>query len=69
MKLMNNSMTTPITTHKLSKKKEKKAQIPKHPLAKLAGRFEGEFWENTLLEIQNMREAEKQEINQALDNN
>jgi hypothetical protein len=68
MKIMTTPMTTPMTTHKLSKKKEKKSQITKHPLAKLAGRFEGEFWENTLLEIQNMRETEKQEINQALDN-
>ncbi len=68
MKIMTNPMTIPMTTHKLSKKKEKKPQISKHPLAKLAGRFEGEFWENTLLEIQNMRETEKQEINQVLDN-
>ncbi len=57
-----------MTTNKLPKKKDAKLQIPEHPLAKLAGKFEGEFWENTLLEIQNYRETEKQEINKTLDN-
>jgi hypothetical protein len=56
-----------MTTNKLPKKKDKKLQIPEHPLAKLAGKFEGELWENTLLEIQNFRETEKQEINKTLD--
>ncbi len=57
-----------MTTNKLPKKKDKKPQISEHPLAKLAGKFEGEFWENTLLEIQNLREIEKQEVNKTLDN-
>lgn len=57
-----------MTTNKLPKKKDKKTLIPEHPLAKLAGKFEGEFWENTLLEIQKYREREKQEINRVLDN-
>jgi hypothetical protein len=56
-----------MTINKLPKNKDKKLQIPEHPLAKLAGKFEGEFWENTLLEIQNFRETEKQEINKTLD--
>lgn len=50
-----------MTTNKLPKKKDKKTPIPQHPLAKLAGQFEGEFWENTLLEIQKFREIEKQQ--------
>ncbi|BAY60502.1 MAG: hypothetical protein RMY34_05910 [Aulosira sp. DedQUE10] len=57
-----------MTTNKLPKKKDKKTPIPEHPLAKLAGKFEGEFWEDTLLEIQKLRELEKQEINRVLDN-
>ncbi len=56
-----------MTTNKLPKNKDKKPQISEHPLAKLAGKFEGEFWENTLWEIQNLREIEKQEINKTLD--
>ncbi len=57
-----------MTTNKLPKKKNKKTLIPEHPLAALAAKFEGEFWENTLLEIQKYREIEKQEINRVLDN-
>jgi hypothetical protein len=61
-------IVNPMTTNKLLKKKDKKPQICEHPLAKLAGKFEGEFWENTLLEIQNLREIEKQEVNKTVDN-
>jgi len=57
-----------MTTHKLRQNKDKKVKILKHPLAKLAGKFEGEFWENTLEEIKRFRETEKQEINRDLDN-
>ena len=57
-----------MKNNKLPKKKDKKIQISEHPLAKLAGKFEGEFWENTLLEIQNLREIEKLEINKTLEN-
>jgi hypothetical protein len=57
----------PMTTNKLPKKKDKKTPIPQHPLAKLAGKFEGEFWEDTILEIQKFRDLEKQEINNILD--
>ncbi|MBD2410270.1 hypothetical protein H6H01_05960 [Nostoc calcicola FACHB-3891] len=56
-----------MTINKLPKKKDKKTLIPEHPLAKLAGKFEGEFWENTLLEIQKFRDIEKQEIKRVLD--
>jgi hypothetical protein len=56
-----------VTTNKLSKKKDKTTSIPEHPLANLAGKFEGEFWEDTLLEIQKFRDTEKQEINRLLD--
>ncbi|MBO3458166.1 hypothetical protein G7B40_017540 [Aetokthonos hydrillicola Thurmond2011] len=57
-----------MTLNQLPKKKDKKTQISEHPLGKFAGKFEGEFWENTLLEIQNSREIQKQEINKTLDN-
>ncbi|MBW4671589.1 MAG: hypothetical protein KME60_30230 [Cyanomargarita calcarea GSE-NOS-MK-12-04C] len=56
-----------MTINKLPKNQDKKLQILEHPLAKIAGKFEGEFWENTLLEIQNFRETEKQNINKTLD--
>lgn len=59
--------TIPMTTNKLPKKQDKKIPIPQHPLAKLAGKFEGEFWEDTIWEIQKFRELEKQEINDILD--
>ncbi len=56
-----------MTTHKLRQNKNKKVKIPKHPLAKLAGKFEGEFWENTLEEMKRFREIEKEQINKDLD--
>ncbi|MBD2214676.1 hypothetical protein H6G27_33230 [Nostoc linckia FACHB-104] len=56
-----------MTTNKLPKKKHKKATIPEHPLAKIGGKFEGEFWENTLLEIQKLRDIEKAESNRGSD--
>ncbi|BAY97538.1 hypothetical protein NIES37_14800 [Tolypothrix tenuis PCC 7101] len=56
-----------MTTNKLPKKKHKKTPIPEHPLAKLAGKFEGEFWEDTLLEIEKLRDIEKEEINRSSD--
>jgi hypothetical protein len=34
--------------------------IPNHPLAAIAGKFEGEFWEETLAEIQRARKADRQ---------
>ena len=58
-----------MTTNKLPKNKGKKVQISKHPLAKLAGKFEGELWKNTLDEIQRFREIDKEKINKHLDSN
>jgi hypothetical protein len=55
-----------MTTHKLTQKK-KKAQKDEHPLADLAGKFEGEFWEATLEEIKRLREADKEKVNKILD--
>ncbi len=55
-----------MTTHKLRQKK-KRASENEHPLADLAGKFEGELWEATLEEIKRFREAEKEEINKILD--
>ena len=57
-----------MTTNKSSRTNHKNTQIPGHPLAKLAGKFKGEFWEKTLESIQEFRKREKQEINQYLDN-
>jgi hypothetical protein len=36
------------------------APIPNHPLADIMGKFEGEFWEETLAEIQRARQADRQ---------
>jgi hypothetical protein len=55
-----------MTTYKLAQKR-KKAQIQKNPLANIAGKFEGEFWETTLDEIKRFRKAEKEEINKIID--
>ncbi|MDY6897424.1 MAG: hypothetical protein SWZ49_05005 [Cyanobacteriota bacterium] len=57
-----------MTINKSPKENNKKTQIPGHTLAKLAGKFKGEFLESTLKNIQDFREAEKQEINEYLDN-
>jgi hypothetical protein len=61
------AIASPMTTNKLPKKKDKKTLIPEHPLVNLAGKFEGEFWEDTILEIHKFRDIEKQEINRLLD--
>ncbi|MEM7727588.1 MAG: hypothetical protein AAF208_14665 [Cyanobacteria bacterium P01_A01_bin.45] len=45
-----------------------KMHYPEHPLAKIAGKFEGDFWESTLENIQDLRKLEKQEMNKILDN-
>ena len=37
----------------------KVAVIPNHPLAVLAGKFEGEFWEATLKEMARSREQDR----------
>ncbi|MGB6296684.1 MAG: hypothetical protein WBF90_10915 [Rivularia sp. (in: cyanobacteria)] len=57
-----------MTTHKTSKEKVKETPIPGHPLAKLAGKFKGEFWESTLNNIQEFRKREKEEVNRFFDN-
>ena len=57
-----------MTTDKIPKEKIKNTHIPGHPLAKLAGKFKGEFWEKTLENIQEFRKREKQEVNEYFDN-
>ncbi|BAY82914.1 hypothetical protein NIES267_24000 [Calothrix parasitica NIES-267] len=57
-----------MTSDKLPKEKINKTPIPGHPLAKLAGKFKGEFWEKTLENIQEFRKREKQEVNEYFDN-
>lgn len=57
-----------MTTEKIPKEKTNKTHISGHPLAKLAGKFKGEFWEKTLENIQEFRKREKQEINEYFDN-
>jgi hypothetical protein len=34
--------------------------IPNHPLAAIAGKFEGELWDATLAEIQRLRRLDRQ---------
>jgi hypothetical protein len=36
--------------------------IAKHPLAEVMGKFEGEFWDTTLTEIQQMRNQDRKEL-------
>jgi hypothetical protein len=55
-----------MATNKVLKKKDRKFLIPKHPLVKLAGKFEGEFWESPLDEIQRFRDKDKEEVNKTL---
>lgn len=57
-----------MTNEKIPKVNIKKTQIPGHPLAKLAGKFKGEFWEKTLENIQEFRKKENLEVNEYLDN-
>lgn len=35
--------------------------IPEHPLAAIAGKFDGEVWEATLEEIQRLRRMDRQQ--------
>ena len=57
-----------MTIDKLPKENINKTHILGHPLAKLAGKFKGEFWEKTLENIQEFRKREKQEVNEYFDN-
>jgi hypothetical protein len=41
--------------------------IPNHPLAAIIGKFEGEFWEETLAEIQRARQADRQKWQQMIE--
>jgi hypothetical protein len=45
-------MQPPLSPDRPSDKPTKGDMIPNHPLAVLAGKFEGEFWETTLREMQ-----------------
>jgi hypothetical protein len=40
--------------------------IPNHPLAGIAGKFEGELWNATLAEIQRLRRLDRQKWNRSL---
>jgi hypothetical protein len=40
--------------------------IAKHPLAEVMGKFEGEFWEATLAEVQQMRNQDRKELEATL---
>ncbi len=51
---------SPETNHPTSE------PIPEHPLAAIAGQFEGEFWEATLEEIQRRRRLDRKQWHQNL---
>jgi hypothetical protein len=40
--------------------------IANHPLAEIMGKFEGEFWEGTLAEIQRLRDQDRKELETSL---
>jgi hypothetical protein len=41
--------------------------IPNHPLAAIAGKFEGELWDATLAEIQRLRRVDRQKWHKAIE--
>jgi hypothetical protein len=51
----------PLSSDRPRDNRPKIAVIPNHPLAVLAGKFEGEFWEATLKEMQRSRQQDQQE--------
>jgi hypothetical protein len=57
-----------MTSNKASDREQKKEQIANHPLANLAGKFGGKFWEETLEQIEASRKKEKEEMKKFLDN-
>lgn len=56
-----------MTINKASQKKSKNQKQDNHPLSDIAGKFGGEFWLETQLEIEKSRQADKEEINKLSD--
>jgi hypothetical protein len=47
--------------------KQEQAVIESHPLEEAMGKFEGEFWEATLAEVQRLRNRDRKELETSLD--
>ena len=56
-----------MTTNKISDLQQDKKPVANNPLTDIAGKFGGEFWRETLSEIQLSREIEKEEMKKLLD--
>lgn len=56
-----------MTTNKVSRQQSETKQAIDNPLAKVAGKFGGEFWLETQSEIEASRKKDKEEIDQLLD--
>ncbi len=56
-----------MTTDKIADLQQDKMPITENPLTDIAGKFGGQFWTETLSEIQRSREMEKEEIKKLLD--
>jgi hypothetical protein len=50
---------TPPINHQSNPVNPPFEEIPNHPLAEIAGKFEGELWEATLEEIQRFRKLDR----------
>lgn len=57
-----------MTTDKISNRQPEKKPFNNNPLAEIAGKFGGKFWQQTQEEIQRSRKIEKKEIKKLLDN-
>ena len=56
-----------MTTDKIADLQQDKTPITENPLTDIAGKFSGQFWKETLSEIQRSREIEKEEMKKILD--
>jgi hypothetical protein len=61
-------MTQPsITPNQSDAESAKSKIIPNHPLAAIAGKFDGEAWEITLEEIQRLRRLDREQWQKVAD--
>ncbi|AFZ35652.1 hypothetical protein Sta7437_2102 [Stanieria cyanosphaera PCC 7437] len=56
-----------MTTNKISDRQPEKKPVTNNPLAEIAGKFGGKFWQQTQEEIQRSREKDKKELETLLD--
>ncbi|MGL5939568.1 MAG: hypothetical protein ACRC2S_04150 [Waterburya sp.] len=57
-----------MTIDKISNRQPEKKSVTNNPLAEIAGKFGGKFWQQTQEEIQRFRKIDKEKVKKLLDN-